>query len=78
MVPGHVNLWGKGDALQQGGMVLIDNASNEILGAHLLGPETAEVVNLFGMAIRLGLKTRDLKRIVSAYPSVGSDFGSML
>jgi len=58
--------------------VLIDNASDEILGAHLLGPETAEVVNLFGMAIRLGLKSRDLKRMVSAYPSVGSDFGSML
>ena len=58
--------------------VLIDDASDEILGAHLLGPETAEVVNLFGLAIRLGLKTRELKTMVSAYPSVGSDFGSML
>tara|TARA_R110002096_G_scaffold364311_2_gene557399 strand:- start:8081 stop:9430 length:1350 start_codon:yes stop_codon:yes gene_type:complete len=58
--------------------VLIDDASDEILGAHLLGPETAEVVNLFGLAIRLGLKTRDLKTMVSAYPTVGSDFGAML
>lgn len=58
--------------------VLIDNEADEILGAHLLGPEYAEVVNLFGLAIRLGLKMRDLKTMVSAYPSVGSDFGSML
>lgn len=58
--------------------VIIDNRSDEILGAHLLGPEYAEVINLFGLAIRLGLKTRDLKKMVSAYPSVGSDFTSML
>lgn len=58
--------------------VLVDNHSDEILGAHLLGPEYAEVVNLFALAIRLGLKTRDLKTLVSAYPSVGSDFGAML
>ena len=58
--------------------VLVDNQSDEVLGAHLLGPEYAEVINLFGLAIRLGLKTRDLKKMVSAYPSVGSDFGSML
>ena len=58
--------------------VIVDNHTDEILGAHLLGPEYAEVVNLFGLAMRLGLKTRDLKKMVSAYPSVGSDFGSML
>jgi glutathione reductase (NADPH) len=58
--------------------VLIDNETDEILGAHLLGPEYAELVNLFGLAIRLKLKTRDLKTMVSAYPSVGSDFSSML
>ena len=58
--------------------VLVDNHSDEILGAHLLGPEYAELVNLFALAIRLRLKTRDLKSLVSAYPSVGSDFGTML
>lgn len=58
--------------------VLVDNHNDEILGAHLLGPEYAELVNLFALAIRLRLKTRDLKSLVSAYPSVGSDFGAML
>lgn len=58
--------------------ILIDADSDEILGAHLLGPEYAEIVNFCGLAIRLGLKTRDLKSMIAAYPSVGSDLGSML
>jgi glutathione reductase (NADPH) len=58
--------------------VLIDNKTDEILGAHLFGPEYAELVNIFGLAIKTGMKTAELKRMVSAYPSVGSDLGSML
>ncbi len=58
--------------------VLINNQTNEIIGAHLFGPEYAELVNIFGLAIRFGLKTANLKRMVSAYPSVGSDLGSLI
>ncbi len=41
-------------------------------------PEYSQLVNIFGLAIKFGLKTGDLKRMVSAYPSVGSDFGSLI
>ncbi|MFQ6005031.1 MAG: dihydrolipoyl dehydrogenase family protein [Woeseia sp.] len=58
--------------------VLIDNQKDEILGAHLFGPEYAELVNTFGLAIKFGLKTADLKKMVSAYPSVGSDLASLI
>lgn len=58
--------------------IIIDNASDKILGAHLLGPEYGELINFFSLAIKLSLKTRDLKNMVSAYPSVGSDLGSLL
>jgi glutathione reductase (NADPH) len=58
--------------------ILIDNETDEIIGAHMIGPEYAELVNFFGLAIRLGLKSRDLKQMISAYPSVGSDLGGML
>jgi len=58
--------------------VLINNQTDEIIGAHLFGPEYSELVNIFGLAIKFGLKTGDLKRTVSAYPSVGSDFGSLI
>lgn len=58
--------------------VLIDKNTDEILGAHMLGPEYAELVNFFGLAIKLGLKAGDLKKMTAAYPTVGSDLGSML
>ena len=58
--------------------VLIDNKTDEIIGAHMIGPEYAELINYFGLAMRLGLKSRDLKQMVSAYPAVSSDLGSML
>ena len=58
--------------------VLIDNKTDEIIGAHLLGPEYAEITNFFSLAMRLGLNSGDLKKMVTTYPSVGSDLGSML
>lgn len=58
--------------------VIIDKSSDTILGAHLLGPEYGEIINYFGLAMRLGLTTKDIKKMVAAYPSVGSDLGSML
>ena len=58
--------------------VLIDRDTDRVVGAHLLGPEYAELVNTFALAVKLGLTTRQLKSATAAYPSVGSDLGSML
>ena len=58
--------------------ILIDRSSDQVVGAHLLGPEYGELVNTLGLAIKLGLTTRQLKSATAAYPTVGSDLGSML
>jgi glutathione reductase (NADPH) len=58
--------------------VLIENGSGRIVGAHLLEPDASEVINIFGLAVRTGLRARDLKGLVSAYPSAGSDIGYLL
>ncbi len=58
--------------------VIIDEDTDKILGGHLLGQGYGELVNFLGLAMRLGLTSRNLKNMVSAYPSVGSDLGSML
>ena len=61
-----------------GAKVLIDESTGKVVGAHLLGPESAELINFFGLAMRLDLKATDLRQLVSAYPSVGSDLGSLV
>ena len=58
--------------------ILIDRSTDQIVGAHLLGPEYGELINTLGLAIKLGLTTRQLKSATAAYPTVGSDLGSML
>jgi glutathione reductase (NADPH) len=57
---------------------LIEEGTDRILGAHLVGPHAEEVINLFGLAIRHGLTTRDLKTTMCAYPTGASDIGYML
>jgi glutathione reductase (NADPH) len=58
--------------------VLTVNGSGRIVGAHLLAPEASEVINLFALAMRAGLHAGDLKKLVSAYPSAGSDIVYLL
>jgi len=58
--------------------ILIDAGAGRILGEQMFGPESAELVNFFGLAMRLGITARDPQAMVSAYPQVGSDLGSLL
>jgi glutathione reductase (NADPH) len=58
--------------------VLVDTSNDTIVGAHMLGPAYSELINFFALAIKLGLTTRQLKSMTAAYPTVGSDLGSML
>ena len=58
--------------------VLIEEETGRILGAHLLGPDAGEVINLFAMAMHTGLKSGDIKRMIFAYPTVASDMPYMV
>lgn len=58
--------------------VLVEENTERILGAHLLGNEAEEVINLFGVAMRSGLRGTDLKHALYAYPTRSSDVPSML
>lgn len=61
-----------------GAKIIIDHATNRILGAHLLGPGYAELINIFGLAIKLGHTSRQLKLRAATCPCAGTDLGSML
>jgi len=57
---------------------LVEEGSDRLLGAHLLGLHAEEVINLFALAIRTGLRASDLKEMIYAYPTSASDISSML
>lgn len=58
--------------------VLVEEPSERILGAHLVGPHADEVINVFALASRHGLTAEHLKETMFAYPTGGSDVGYML
>jgi glutathione reductase (NADPH) len=58
--------------------VLIEDDTDRILGAHLLGPHAEEVINLFAFAIATNARASDLRDRIFAYPTVASDIRYML
>jgi glutathione reductase (NADPH) len=57
---------------------IVDKTTNRVLGAHLLGPDAADVINFFALAVRQGLTAADLKHMIYAYPTSSSDVSYML
>ncbi|WP_048149404.1 dihydrolipoyl dehydrogenase family protein [Palaeococcus ferrophilus] len=58
--------------------VLVEKGSGKILGAHFLGHNSEEVINVFALAIKLGLRASDLKHSYYAYPTHTYDILYML
>ena len=49
--------------------VVVEESTRRILGAHLYGAEAAEMIHVFALAMRFGLSTADLEKMVWAYPT---------
>jgi len=58
--------------------VLVEEGSGRILGAHLLGAHSDEMINLFALAMRAGLRASDLQDMVYAYPTNASNVPYMV
>src|SRR5262249_51252834 len=58
--------------------VLVEEETGRVLGAHVLGPHADEVINLLAMAMRSRMSARDIKDMLFAYPTVGSDLPYMV
>lgn len=58
--------------------ILIEEASGNILGAHLVGPKVDELINLFALAVRHQITADALMETLFAYPTSASDVGEML
>jgi glutathione reductase (NADPH) len=59
--------------------LLIEEGTDRILGAHMIGPHAEEVINIFSIALRLGLTAKTLNDpILYSYPTSSSDVVYML
>jgi glutathione reductase (NADPH) len=58
--------------------VIVNKATGQIVGAHLIGPGAEEQLNLLALAMNAGLSSNQIKAAIFAYPSYASDLGSMV
>ena len=58
--------------------IIVDRATDRILGAHFVGHAGQELVNIFGLAMRFGITAGQIKDYVYAYPTFSSDIKHML
>jgi glutathione reductase (NADPH) len=58
--------------------VMVEEDTDHILGAHLIGPHADEVINVFALAMQTETPASRLKHAIWGYPTVGSDVKYML
>lgn len=56
-----------------GAKILSDRVSGRLIGAHVLGHNAEELINLFALSIAQGLTADDLRAILWAYPTATSE-----
>ena len=57
---------------------ILDASGDKLLGAHLLGPQAAECIHPFAMAIEHGISVPTFKRGLRVYPSLTDQYASVL
>jgi glutathione reductase (NADPH) len=72
--------YGNRRVAEPAGMVksLVDPDTDLVLGAHVLGPQAEDVINLFALAMRHGLTATQLRHTLYAYPTAASNVPYML
>jgi len=58
--------------------ILVDKEADQVIGAHLLGPNAEETINIFTLAMNAGVRASDLKKTIFSYPTNASDIVHML
>jgi len=58
--------------------VIIDEADDQILGAHFVGHSGEELINVFGLAIAHKLTATQIRDKIYAYPTFSSDIKNLL
>ncbi len=57
---------------------LVEEGSDRILGAHLVGHQGEELIHIFAMAMRYGITVGQIKQQLFAFPTMSSDVKNLL
>ncbi len=58
--------------------VIVDEASDRILGAHIVGHGGEELIHIFALAMRFGITAGQIRDSIFAFPTFSADVKSMV
>ena len=58
--------------------IMIEEDTDHVIGAHVIGPHADELINVFALAMQTEIPASKLRHAVFAYPTLGSDIQYML
>ena len=53
--------------------LIVERASDRVIGVHILGPDAAEIVQMAAVAIRVGAKKKDFDQTMALHPSAAEE-----
>ena len=57
--------------------LIVSAKSRNILGAHIIAPQAGEMIQLLGIAIKMGAKKEDLDRTMAVHPTISEELVTM-
>jgi len=57
--------------------LIVDKTTDVVLGAHMVGPDAAEIIQGIGIAVRMGATKAQFDQTVAVHPSAAEDFVTM-
>lgn len=57
--------------------LIVDAVSRKVLGAHILGHDAGEMVQLLGVALKAGVTKEDFDRTMAVHPTAAEELVTM-
>ncbi len=57
--------------------VIVDRASDRVVGVHVLGHDAGEIIQAVGIAVTMGAKKADFDRTIAVHPTAGEELVTM-
>ena len=57
--------------------MIIEQGSQRVLGIHMIGPDSGEIIQGFSLAVKCGLTKQDLDSVIGIHPTAAEEFVTM-
>ena len=57
--------------------LVVDGANDRVLGCHIIGPDAAEMIQVLGIAIRMGATKADFDATMAVHPTLAEELVTM-